>query len=381
MNKPVIVMKFGGSSLSEVLKIKHVADLVTKRSSDGYKVVVVVSALGKTTDDLLKLAKDISESPHKRELDMLLTVGERVSMALLSMAIRDLGYESISLTGSQCGIITNDVHVNAKIIEVRPYRIEDELEKGKIVIVAGFQGISYKKEITTLGRGGSDTTAVSLAAALDAEWCEIYSDVDGVYTGDPAFLNPIHLPEITYESMQEMSYRGAKVLNYDAVEYAKRKNIAIYAKATKGSNKQTVLRKDLTIPMHGVLSVAYSDNLQACEVSDTKSLKRFYDYCKKLKIKIKYLLSKNFGFLIFTDKNEVIKGSFCNNVKSAYSLSLIGNNLHEDPEVMLNSLNLINKFKVQLLGMESSKSHLTFYIYGENIDKHMISEFHDFFIL
>jgi aspartokinase len=173
---------------------------------------------------------------------MLLTVGERSSMALLSMAISDLGHQAISLTGSQCGIITNDNHFNARIIDVKPWRILDELARGHIVIVAGFQGISYRKEITTLGRGGSDTTAVALAAALDARWCEIYSDVDGVYTADPRVVDPFHLVELSHEEMMQMAYRGAKVLNLHAVEFARRRQITVYARATVGG-RETVVRR------------------------------------------------------------------------------------------------------------------------------------------
>ena len=165
--------------------MKQVAERVMRTRAPGHDVVVVVSAMGDTTDELLALAKQVSPNPDRRELDMLLTAGERISMALLSMAIRELGGDAISFTGSQSGIITNDRHVDARIIEVRPFRVQDELARGRIVVIAGYQGVSYRREVTTLGRGGSDTTAVAMAAALGAEYCEICSDVDGVYTADP----------------------------------------------------------------------------------------------------------------------------------------------------------------------------------------------------
>jgi aspartate kinase len=181
------------------------------------------------------LAKQVSPNPDRRELDMLLSAGERISMALLSMAIRELGGQAVSFTGSQSGIITNDRHTDARIIEVRPFRIQDELARGNIVVVAGYQGVSYKREITTLGRGGSDTTAVALAAALDAEYCEICSDVDGVYSADPRVVPTAQrIPTLSYEETQEMAESGAKVLNAQAVEFAKEKGIVIYARATKG---------------------------------------------------------------------------------------------------------------------------------------------------
>ncbi len=253
----VIVQKYGGSSVADVEKIRKVADKVVATARAGNQVVVVVSAMGKTTDSLLSLAReaasvpDAPASPPRRELDMLVTTGERVSMALLSIAIHARGLDAISFTGSQCGIITNDRHFDARIIEVRPIRVEDELAKGRIVIVAGYQGMSYKREITTLGRGGSDTTAVALAAALDADRCEIYSDVDGVYSADPRVVpDATHIPEMDHAMLQEMAESGAKVLNAQAVEWARRSGIAIYARASFGPSRpdgeperQTVVRK------------------------------------------------------------------------------------------------------------------------------------------
>jgi aspartate kinase len=243
----IVVQKFGGSSLATLEKLGQVADLVTKTRRAGHELVVVVSAMGKATDGLLELgraacrveAAGAAIDPPRRELDMLVSTGERVSMALLSIAIRARGGDAVSLTGSQSGIITNDRHFDARIIEVRPFRIEDELARGRIVIVAGYQGMSYRREITTLGRGGSDTTAVALAAALGAERCEIYSDVDGVYSADPRSVPEAeHLPSIDYETMQEMAECGAKVLNAQAVEWARRSGIVILARRTQDFAEQ-----------------------------------------------------------------------------------------------------------------------------------------------
>ena len=232
---PVIVQKYGGSSVADVDKLRYVAQRVMQTRAGGNDVVVVVSAMGDTTDDLLAMAKRVSANPDRRELDMLLSAGERISMALLSMAIRELGGDAISFTGSQSGIITSDRHVDARIIEVRPFRVQDELARGKIVVIAGYQGVSYRKEVTTLGRGGSDTTAVAMAAALNAEYCEICSDVDGVYSADPRVVPGAHrIGVLSYEETQEMAEAGAKVLNAQAVEFAKEKEIAIYARATRG---------------------------------------------------------------------------------------------------------------------------------------------------
>jgi aspartate kinase len=229
----IVVQKYGGSSVADADKIKLVAKRIARTKASGKKVVVVVSAMGKTTNQLIEKAKSVSASPSRRELDMLLTCGEREAMSLLSMACSEEGLEAISFTGSQAGILTNDRHSGARIVEVRPFRIEDELDRGKVVIVAGFQGVSYKREITTLGRGGSDTTAVALAGALRADYCEICSDVDGVYTADPRIVDSAVLLEaISHDEMLELAAQGAKVLHDAAVDFARRSGIALYARAT-----------------------------------------------------------------------------------------------------------------------------------------------------
>jgi aspartate kinase len=230
---PIVVQKYGGSSVADVTRIRQVAERIMRTKAAGYDVAVVVSAMGDTTDELLALARKVSTNPDRRELDMLLSAGERISMALVSMAIRELGGDAISFTGSQSGIITNDRHVDARIVEVRPYRVQDELARGRVVVIAGYQGVSYRREVTTLGRGGSDTTAVAMAAALGAEWCEICSDVDGVYTADPRVVAAAkRIDALSYEETQELAEAGAKVLNAQAVEFAKDKGIAIWARAT-----------------------------------------------------------------------------------------------------------------------------------------------------
>ncbi|HJZ84651.1 MAG TPA: aspartate kinase [Polyangia bacterium] len=233
MGLDIVVQKYGGSSVADLPRLERVAERVVRTAREGKRVCVVVSAMGKTTDELIALARQITEAPPRRELDMLLSTGERIAMALLAMAIEKRGLEAISFTGSQSGIMTNDRHSGARIIEVRPVRIQDELERGKIVIVAGFQGMSYKREITTLGRGGSDTTAVALAAALGASYCEICSDVDGVYTADPHLVPEARrLEALSFDEMQELAEHGAKVLHAQAVEWARKAGITIWARAT-----------------------------------------------------------------------------------------------------------------------------------------------------
>lgn len=263
----IIVQKYGGSSVAHVEKLHQVAQAVAARVGAGDSVVVVVSAMGKTTDALLAQAAQVMQNPPQRELDMLVTAGERVSMALLSMAMHKAGLDSISFTGSQSGIITENTHQGARIVEVRPYRIQDELERGKVVIVAGFQGVSLEREITTLGRGGSDTTAVAMAAALGAEACEIYSDVDGVYDADPNVCPQAHLlTQLNYETMQHMAAAGARVLNAQAVEFARRAGIQIIARKTSDkSGRETCVSEfseAVAGHVHAVIGVARATLLQ-----------------------------------------------------------------------------------------------------------------------
>lgn len=237
----LIVQKFGGSSVGDADKLKHVAKRVIETQRAGNQVVVVVSAMGDTTDELMELANQVTDNPNPRELDMLLTAGERISMALLALAIDAAGAQSRSFTGSQAGIVTDSKHGNARIAEVTPDRIREALDDGDIAIVAGFQGFNREtKDITTLGRGGSDTTAVALAAALNAEVCEIYSDVDGVYTADPRQIPTARkLDYIDVESMLELAAAGAKILHIRAVEFARRHNVDLRVRSTFSNDPGT----------------------------------------------------------------------------------------------------------------------------------------------
>ncbi len=224
----LVVQKYGGSSLTDPTAMKRIAARVVEERRKGNRMVVVVSAMGDTTDHLIELARQVSSEPPEREMDMLLSVGERVSIALLAMAISDLGYQAISFTGSQVGIITDNRHTEARILEVRGLRIREALEEGKIVIVAGFQGVSINKEITTLGRGGTDTTALALAAALHADRCEIMKDVDGIYVAEPKLVPQPRLNEqVSYEEMIEMANMGAGVLKTESVEIARHYQVKI----------------------------------------------------------------------------------------------------------------------------------------------------------
>ena len=242
----LIVQKYGGSSVADAEGLKRVANRIVATKRAGHQVVVVVSAMGDTTDELIDLANQVSPLPNGRELDMLLTAGERISMALLAMAIGNLGNEARSFTGSQAGVITTSAHGRARIIDVTPSRITEALKEGAIAIVAGFQGISQDtNDVTTLGRGGSDTTAVALAAALEADVCEIYTDVDGIFSADPRVVPAAKkLKTVTYDEMLELAASGAKVLHLRCVEYARRYDMPIHVRSSFSNNEGTWVVKD-----------------------------------------------------------------------------------------------------------------------------------------
>ena len=240
-----LVMKFGGTSVADPEKIRRVASRLVEAKRAGNRVVAVVSAMGQHTDELVSLAHEVSPQPKPREMDMLISVGERISCALVAMAISDLGLDAISLTGSQAGIVTDTVHGKAKIVEVRAHRIHEALDSDRIVLVAGFQGVSTDFDITTLGRGGSDTTAVALAAALGADACEIYTDVDGVFTADPRLVPGARkLHAVSYEEMLEMAASGAKVLALRSVEFARNHGVKLHVRSTFTGDEGTWITEE-----------------------------------------------------------------------------------------------------------------------------------------
>ena len=259
---PLLVQKYGGTSVGTPERIQSVAERIVRTRRAGTDLVVVVSAMGDTTDDLIGLARRVSDRAHPRELDMLLTAGERISMALLSMAVNDRGQEAVSFTGSQSGIVTDTSHTRAKILEVRADRIREELNRGRVVIVAGFQGVSREREVTTLGRGGSDTTAVALAAALQAEACEIYTDVDGVYTADPRIVpNARKLPALSYDEMLELASLGAKVLHNRSVEIARRFRVPIHVRSSFNSNEGSRIREGSSMEQVVIRGIAHDPDV------------------------------------------------------------------------------------------------------------------------
>lgn len=259
----LIVMKFGGSSVGTPERMQRVAKRIMERQQEGNEIVVVVSAMGDTTDDLIDQSKGLNLNPPSREMDMLLTVGEQISIALLSMTIHHLGGKAMSFTGWQAGIKTDDVFGKAKITDIQPQRIFDSLQSGNVAIVAGFQGMSEADEITTLGRGGSDTTAVALAAALKADVCEIYTDVDGVYSTDPRVVkNARKLNEISYDEMLELANLGAAVLHPRAVEYAKHYNVRLVVRSSFTQNEGTSVKEDAVMEQGVVVrGIAFDKNV------------------------------------------------------------------------------------------------------------------------
>lgn len=265
MNKimALIVQKFGGTSVGSVERIQHVANRVIQEAERGNQVVVVVSAMGKTTDALVKLASDITDSPSKREMDMLLTTGEQVTISLLTMALQYKGYEATSLTGWQAGIQTEAVHSNARIQHIDTTRIQSQLDRGRIVVVAGFQGCSEDGSITTLGRGGSDTTAVALAAALKAAKCDIYTDVTGVFTTDPRYVEDARkLHSISYDEMLELANLGAGVLHPRAVEFAKNYQVPLEVRSSLENENGTIVEEEVSMEQNLVVrGIAFEDNI------------------------------------------------------------------------------------------------------------------------
>jgi aspartate kinase len=297
------VMKFGGTSVADTEKIKGVARRLVRAHEAGQRVVGVLSAMGDTTDELIRLAEEISPRPHPREYDMLISVGERISNALCAMAVQDLGHEAISLTGSQAGIVTDTVHGKAKIAEVRATRINDALDAGRIVLVAGFQGVSADShDVTTLGRGGSDTTAAALAAALGATACEIYTDVEGVFTADPRLVpHARKLSAVTYEEMLELAASGAKVLQLRSVEFARNHNVRLHVRSTFSDAGGTwiVDEEDPVLEKAIISGVAHTECEPLFRVGSIDAA-RLFDRLAEANVNVDTILQVTGGEIVFS---------------------------------------------------------------------------------
>lgn len=388
----VIVQKYGGSSVADPDKVRKIAELIAETRSGNFGVVVVVSAMGKTTNSLIELAHSVSADPSRRELDMLLSAGERITMSLLCMALNDLGVNSVSLTGSQAGIITDDRHNDARVLEVRPTRVRDELEKGKVVVVGGFQGVSYKKDVTTLGRGGSDTSSVALAAALNAERCEIYSDVDGVYTSDPVLIRDAkHLEEISYQLMQEMSSAGARVLNAQAVQIAKESGIVIHARSTFDPGNETIIRTSGSVQSREITGVVHESDVVRVILSYDRKSPGFYELLKELEDK--QIGIKELNVAETERQNINSKASFVVSYKNVYgwdsfkgklvekfgdsiefdynlaALSIIGEGLNRDNETLMKSLDVLKSENINIHGITTTSYRISFLVARNDLEK------------
>ncbi len=314
MGKKLIVQKFGGSSVANVERIQNVAKRVVEYKKKKYDIVVVVSALGDTTDELIELAEKITAEPSEREMDMLLSTGEQISVALLAMAIHKLGFEAISFTGAQVGIITDTSHTRARILKINTDKIKEELNKGKIVIVAGFQGVTLNQDITTLGRGGSDLTAVALAKELSADECEIYTDVEGIYTTDPRIEPKAQkIKEITYDEMLEMASLGAQVMQARSIEVAKKFNVPIHVRSSFSKAEGTMIIKEANI-MEDVLVSGITVNkneakITVCNVPDRPGIAaRIFNELASAGISVDMIV-QNVSHLRQTDISFTVKRS------------------------------------------------------------------------
>ncbi len=355
----ITVKKFGGTSVGSVDLIQNIARKIVQQKSADDALVLVVSAMAKTTDDLVKLAYGISEHPSHRELDMLLTAGERISMALLSLALQKEGLASISFTGSQSGIITNNRHGNARILTVNAFRIVQELEQGKIVIVAGFQGVSQAKEITTLGRGGSDTSAVALACYLQSERCEIFTDVDGVYTADPRLVPSARkLPEIDYAQMLALAYSGSKVMHPRAVEFACKYQIPVEVKNSFTFAPGTLIHKVISdkgnkMEERNITAIAHKENLLRLELArDEKLSSLLQGWDNEI---FKYTVSENSIELIIEDKYASEAGyqlekqgiTPLSREQGIGYVTLVGLGINLDPGFLARTLQLCSGFQIR----------------------------------
>ena len=389
----IIVLKFGGSSLKDSDCIRKVLGIIISRINCGYKTVVVVSARGKTTETLLKAADEFAPNGNPREIDMLLTTGERASAAIVAMALESKGFPSISLTGSQAGIITDDHHTNARIIEIRPNRVLNSLSEGKTVVVCGFQGVSFNKEITTLGRGGSDTTAVALAAALDAEKCEIFSDIDGVYDADPAILPYAEKKdELSYREMQELSEAGAKVLHSRAVEFAKEHNIAIHCKSTfDPDNPGTVIHGFENKGKIRKSAVAYEKNVilfhtYEPESENLSTIANVLSFCSEKNIAVKQISfhrgyrNSMTGSFIISKKENYSFAPFISELKERFSsavevfddlsaVSIIGDGITDKPDILLEITSLFRQNDIRIAGFHTSSVRISLLVQTELFEK------------
>lgn len=384
VSRPVAVLKFGGTSMADAGYVRQVAGIVLKKKAAGHRVAVVVSARARQTDSFIEEARSFTPNPPPREMDMLLSSGERISAALLSIALHAAGCRANALSGSQAGIITDDNHTNARIIEVRPYRVLRAIEEGVVPVVGGFQGVSFKKEITTLGRGGSDVTAVALASALDAGTCEIYSDVDGVLTADPRMVeNAGRLEELSYQEMQEMGEAGARVLHPGSVEFAKIKNTVLHAKYTMAPDGEGTFIRNLEGRVRPrVVGIAYEEKIVILDVEAAsgrkmKGFRTLLEFFEREGVKTKQIffhpgLDRTMsGSLVIPEKENYQIDSILKRLQRDFApevrvsrdcsaVSLIGTGITDRHQFLLDALALLSRSRMPIAGLQTSSFRISF---------------------
>ena len=402
-SKPVLVLKFGGTSMADSEHIGQVADIVLRKRSAGYRVVVVVSAQARQTDGFIDEARSFTPNPSPREMDMLLSSGERISAALLSIALNAKNCPALALSGSQAGIITDDNHTNARIIEIRPSRVHQALQQGSVPVVGGFQGVSFKKEVTTLGRGGSDVTAVALASALEAETCEIYSDVNGVFTADPRVVEKAsRLEELSYQEMQELGEAGARVLHPGSVEFAKIKKTIIHAKCTMEPDGAGTLIRDLEGRIKPrIVGVAHEEKIILLQVDaedgkEVENLSRLAGFFENEGLKTKQMSfhpgprNALCGSLVIPEKENYHLESVLGRLRGLaeprvrilrdYSaVSLIGSGITDRHAFLLDSLALLRNLEIAIAGLHTSSFRITFLPHRSRMQD-AVRAFHKHFI-
>jgi aspartate kinase len=384
--KPVMVLKFGGTSLADSQRILQAAGIVCQRRSQGFGLVVVVSARAQQTDGFLSEARSFTSSPAPREIDMLLSSGERISAALFSIALNAMGCPAIALSGSQAGIITDDNHTNARIIEIRPFRVREALQEDRVAVVGGFQGVSFRKDITTLGRGGSDVTAVALASSLGAEVCEIYSDVDGVFTADPKVVGAARrLDELSYQEMQEMGESGARVLHPGSVEFAKIRNTIIHARSTFEPEGAGTFIKNLEGRIKPrIVGVTSEEKVVLVHAHDKdggglQSIRLLLDFCSREGIRSKQVAfhrnpsGEVSGSLIIPEKENYHIESVLTDLRLRFpsgieisrdcgALSLIGTGITDRYQYLQDSLELLSKADIRVSALHTSSFRISLLI-------------------
>ena len=397
-----IVQKFGGTSVADPERIGHIADRIKATRDEGHQVVAVVSAMSGETNRLLSFANEISARPDAREVDVLLSTGEQITIALLALSLQERGCAARSYTGAQVAIRTDDVHSKARIQHIDVERMRSDLAKQRVIVVAGFQGVNDKGDITTLGRGGSDTSAVALAAALDADRCEIYSDVDGIYSADPAVVaDARHLPEISYPEMQEISTAGAKVLNAHAVQFAKEKNIALYARSTFHPGRETIIRKLSPGKLLGVQAVVREKQIERVRMSG-KDVRRHFQqaisYLETEQVPVKEVsvthVAENgglsqasfvvpagqiYGWKGIKSGLEKKFGAHLSFDTDLAAVSLIGEGLNRNNQTLLNTLELLAENSITTHAVTTTSFRISLLVPRELVDQ-SVQLCHDYWI-